>query len=45
MLGLYRNLNSLAFTDKAWIPSGKCGTKTTIDQLSADLQEGVCAHR
>jgi len=22
---------------KAWIPAGKCGTKTAIDQLSADL--------
>jgi len=30
---------------KAWIAAGKCSVKTAIDQLSTDLQEGMCTHR
>ena len=45
ILGSYSNLESLAFPSKTWIPAGKRSTKTAIDQLSTDLQEGMCTHR
>lgn len=44
-VGSYASLITLSLSRKPWIPAGKCGTKAAIDQLSADLQEGMCAHR
>ncbi len=45
MLGSHGYLTKLIFPGKTWIPACKRRTKTAIDQLSTDLQEGMCAHR
>ena len=37
MVGPHGNPTKLTLSNKARIPSGKYSTKTTIDQLSADL--------
>jgi hypothetical protein len=32
----------LILPGKTWIPAGKCSTKTAMNQLSTNLQEGMC---